>query len=77
MTIFQKIHYTMEAIFFIIIFQLLLLFFTPYASDDLSQDYRNKVISHFHWVNINVLSMNALGTLKAQFLLVVKIPQDV
>lgn len=76
MTVFRKIHYTMEAIFFIIIFQLLLLFFTPRASDDLSQDYRNKMISHFHWVNIDVLSVNALGTPKAQFLLLVKIPQD-
>lgn len=77
MTIFQEIHYTMEAIFFAIIFQLLLVFFTSCASDDSSQDYRNKVIGHFHWVNIDVLSVNALGTPKAQFLLLVKIPQDV
>lgn len=57
-------------------FQLLLIFFEPHASDDLSQDYRNKVISHFHWVNIDTLLMNVLETPKAQFLLLVKIPQD-
>lgn len=57
-------------------FQLLLVFFKPHASDDLSQDYRNKVISHFHWVNIDMFLMNVLGTPKAQFLLLVKIPQD-
>lgn len=57
-------------------FQLLPAFFAPHASDDLSQDYRNKVISHFYGVNIDVLLMNTLGTPKAQFLLMVKIPQD-
>jgi len=52
-------------------------FFTSHASDDLSQDYRNKVIRRFHGVNIDVLSVSALGKPKAQFLLLVKIPQDV
>lgn len=77
MTIFQEIDYTMEAIFFTIIFQQLFVFFTSHASDDSSQDYRNKVISHFHGFSIDRLSMNALGTPKAQFLLLVKIPQDI
>lgn len=38
MTIFQEIDYTMEAIFFTIIFQQLFVFFTSHASDDSSQD---------------------------------------
>lgn len=48
--------------------------FASHARDDSSQGYRNKVISHSHAVNIDVLSMNALEIPKAQFLLLVKNP---
>lgn len=37
-------------------FSTIIVFFTSHASDDSSQDYRNKVISHFHGANIRAFN---------------------